>query len=187
MSTAPPPKLQIVRWQETASPRGLLPALEAILFQTAATKTFPSPEDESAFRQRWLGRYLDHDAALVWLALAPAGEVAGYLVGCLDDPACTARFSDLPYFRAFAALTTRFPAHLHVNLADGWRSAGTGSRLLSAFCRSAAQAGITGVHVVTGAGMRNVGFYARNGFAEVAQTDWNGKQVVMLGRLLGPQ
>lgn len=40
------------------------------------------------------------------------------------------------------------------------------------------------MHVVTGKGMRNVGFYERNGFAPLAEAEWNGKVVVMLGRAL---
>ena len=44
--------------------------------------------------------------------------------------------------------------------------------------------GSPGMHVVTGQGMRNVGFYRRNGFEEIAEAPWNGQTVVMLGRRL---
>lgn len=183
MTDIPRCPVTVRRWIDTPDPPQWLPAVDAIFFDTAATKTFPSPEARAAFRGRWLGRYLEHDAGLVWLAISQ-GELAGYLVGCLEDPARTARFADIAYFTTFASTTARYPAHLHINLDARWRSAGVGSRLVAAFVSDVQAAGLPGVHVVTGAGMRNVGFYTRNGFAEVARTPWNGRDIVMLGRKL---
>jgi hypothetical protein len=40
------------------------------------------------------------------------------------------------------------------------------------------------MHVVTGKGMRNVGFYTRLGFTERAAADWNGRTILFLGREL---
>jgi hypothetical protein len=57
--------------------------------------------------------------------------------------------------------------------------------MVEAFCAYAIAAGAPGVHVVTGAGMRNVGFYERLGFAEIVRFDWSGRPLVMLGRRLG--
>lgn len=163
---------------------GLLPGIEAILFETASRSYAPGPERE-AFRERWLGRFLTHDAAHAFVALLPDGRVVGYLVGALDDPARSSRFADLAYFRDFAALTVRFPAHLHINLTAGWRGLGIGERLIEAFGAHAVRRGAPGMHVVTGAGARNVGFYAKCGFRQAGRTVWNGHDIVLLGRLLG--
>lgn len=184
MSTPPPSPLLIQRWRDTAEPDGLVDGIEAVFFETATPQSTADPGHRAAFRERWLGRYLLHDAAHVWVALSPAGEVAGYLVGCLDDPARTGRFADISYFSALADQTRLYPAHLHVNLSARWRGIGAGSRLLAAFADDAARLGTPGLHVVTGEGLRNVGFYVRNGFAEVARTEWNGRTIVMLGRRL---
>ena len=51
---------------------------------------------------------------------------------------------------------------------------------------NASRHGAAGVHVVTGAQARNVGFYLRNGFAPLAHTAWNGRPLVLLGRPLAP-
>ena len=122
---------------------------------------------------------------MVLLALAGDDTVAGYLVGALDDPAPQQRFADIGYFRAhFADLTRRFPAHLHLNLAQRFRNRGIGAGLVETFAEAARHAGASGMHVVTGRGMRNVRFYERCGFVERGSAPWKGGEVVLLGRLL---
>ncbi len=56
--------------------------------------------------------------------------------------------------------------------------------MVEAFAAHAKAHGCPGIHVVTGAGMRNVGFYVRNGFEPIAEAPWNGRQVMLLGRKL---
>jgi GNAT superfamily N-acetyltransferase len=173
-----------------ARPRGgrLISELDQIFFDTSATKAFASEDVRAAFRERWLGRYLNHDAQHAFLAIVDPGAVdealAGYLVGSLDDPAQAPRFHDLAYFKTVADLTAQYPAQLHVNLAEAWRGQGVGRALVDAFCGHAQAAGLPGVHVFTGRGMRNVRFYESAGFAEVGAVAWNGGEIVMLGRRL---
>lgn len=169
-------------WHRNAS---VLDQMDRIFFEASGTKTFASLAERAAFHDRWLGRYLAHDAEHAFLALSASGdnaEVAGYLVGSLDDPALTPRFGDLGYFRQVATHTARYPASLHVNLAPEWRGQGVGRLLVDAFCLHAARAGAKGAHVFTGRGMRNVRFYQSAGFGEVAAVDWNGREIVMLAR-----
>lgn len=161
------------------------PALDAIFFEASGTKHFDSEGERAAFRERWLGRYLVADRRWFLLALSEAGEVAGYLAGALDDPAVAPRFADVGYFQDIAALTRLYPAHLHINLLPRFRSRGWGERLVARFTADAARAGAPGVHVVTGRGLRNVRFYAANGFAEVGAFGWRGRELVVLGRTLG--
>jgi GNAT superfamily N-acetyltransferase len=164
----------------------LLGQIEAIFFEASQRTFAPGPERE-AFRERWLGRYLRGGSDVVLLALAGEKRVAGYLLGALENPAEQPRFADLAYFRTdFAELCRRFPAHLHINLAPGFRSRGIGGRLIEAFAVRAAAARAPGVHVVTGEGMRNVGFYRRCGFLQRARAHWNGRVVVFLARELRP-
>jgi GNAT superfamily N-acetyltransferase len=162
---------------------GPLAEVEAIFFGASAQTFAPGPERD-AFRERWLGRYLNDPGDVVLLAMA-GDVVAGYLVGALQNPVGQARFADLGYFRDhFAEACRRFPAHLHINLAPAFRSRGIGVTLIEAFAAAAARAGAAGVHVVTGKGMRNVRFYERCGFEEVAAAPWNGREIVFLGRTL---
>jgi GNAT superfamily N-acetyltransferase len=177
---------RIVRLTGPECPPRLLAQIDAIFLETSARPPPPGPERE-AFRERWLGRFMRGGTDVVLVALAGEDTVAGYLVGALEDPAPQERFADIGYFRThFADLTRRFPAHLHVNLAQPFRNRGTGARLIEAFADVARQAGTPGMHVVTGRGMRNVRFYARCGFVERACAPWKDGEVVFLGRLLQP-
>ncbi len=174
----------IRRWVEIEDRSHLVPEIDEIFFEASATKSFASEADRAAFRERWLGRYLAHYPEEAFVALAPGGTIAGYLVGSLDDPASTPLFSDIAYFADLAQLTARYPAQLHVNLAQPWRGRGIGSRLVAAFVDHAHSAGVPGVHAVTGRGMRNVGFYLSNGFGEAGSVRTRDRDLVFLARSL---
>jgi len=175
---------EILRWVALPDPDAVLPALDRAFFQSSATQTFSNDAARAAFRWRWLGRYLEQDPSLVHVAVSAGGEAVGYVVGSLDDPARSARFDDIGYFRTIPHLTARYPAQLHVNLVPEHRGRRLGAALVDAFSADARSAGAPGVHVVTARGMRNVGFYLRNSFEEVGAFDWNGRELVFLGRRL---
>ena len=63
---------------------GLTPArlaeVDAIFFE-ASGRSFPSSPERTAFRERWLGRYLGGGTDVVLVALNAEDTVAGYLVG----------------------------------------------------------------------------------------------------------
>lgn len=174
--------LTIHRLDEFDATPDFTAALDAIFFASSNTKSFASETARVAFRERWLGRYITRDAGWFYVSLDPLGRVAGYLAGCLDDPAESRRFSDFTYYWDFRELTRRFPAHLHINFAPEWRGHGAGSELIQAFTRDAAAAGSSGVHVVTSRAARNVGFYNRNGFTERGAVGKGEKEIVFLAR-----
>ena len=182
-------KISIHRLEGLDNADTLVPGIETVFFAASGTQTFENDAARAAFRARWLGRFLTHDRQWAYVALdetrgasGSAPTVVGYLVGALDDPAEASRFADLGYFQTFKAHTRDFPAQLHVNLAEEVRGHGHGARLIQAFINDAQQRGVRGVHVVTGEGARNVGFYTRCGFDEVARGDWNNHTIVFLGR-----
>ena len=164
-----------------------LAGIDRIFFEASSVRSFESRSARIAFHWLWLGRYLVEEPAHAFVALedgAAGCDVAGYLVGSLADPAPRPEFANLDYFAAFADVTARFPAHLHVNVCAARRGARIGEHLVAAFERHAAAAGAPGVHIVTGAGMRNVGFYERLGFHEVGRTPRGRGIVVMLAKPL---
>jgi GNAT superfamily N-acetyltransferase len=161
-----------------------LAQIDAIFFAASNTQQFANDEERSAFRERWLGRYLDCYREHVFVALDPDEGIIGYLVGCLDDPARTPLFSDIGHSTILSDLTERYPAHLHINLDAQWRNRGIGAQLIEAFCMHATAAGSPGMHVVTGDGARNVRFYERCGFRPLRSIAWNDAEIVLLGRNL---
>lgn len=160
--------------------------VERIFFEASGRKSFASAAVRAEFQERWLGRYLLHDRAHALVARGDDGRIAGYLIGSIDDPAQTDRFDDISYFAGIADLTARYPAHLHINLDPAWRSQGIGAQLIAAFIEHAARRRVPGIHVVTGAAVRNVGFYRRNGFEPLRELDWSGARIVCLGRKVAP-
>lgn len=165
-----------------ATARGLVPGIDDIFFGSAA-RAYPPGDERAAFRERWLGRFLSTPGDPLLLALTPSGAVAGYLVGTLENAAESPRFHDMPHFReVFAAPCREYPAHLHINLAPQYRSQGIGARLVDAFADIVRGAGLPGLHVTTGQGMRNAGFYLANGFAEIAAWNRGGGVMLFLGR-----
>lgn len=158
--------------------------IEAIFFSASLTRSFPDAAARAVFLDRWLGRYVRLFPDEAFVAVDADDTVVGYLVGALEDPARTATFDDIGYFRAFADLTRAYPAHLHINLDERWRSCGIGGRLIEAFAAHAAAKGAAGLHVVTGEGMRNVGFYERLGFERRGVAMIDGRPLLFLGRPL---
>lgn len=181
----------IVRYNELADPVSLQRPLDAIFFEASHTKSFESEAVREAFRRRWLGRYLEARPDLVHVAfvggrIAPE-TLAGYVIGAHEDPAQTDRYNDIGYFHLLADVTRRFPAHLHINLRHDLRGAGIGSALIERFVADVTVAGLPGVHIVTGAGLRNVGFYRHNGFSFTHDFQWKGNGLVLLGREVNAQ
>lgn len=178
-------EIRIERWidrpADDVSRMHLVAGIDAIFWATAARPIIDSNE-RAAFRDLWLGSYLQHEPHLAWVALSPANDVVGYLVGMLAPVTGNPRFAALEYFASFMEALGDYPAHLHINLDEAYRNRGIGRRLIDAFAAQVRAAGLPGFHVVTGATSRNVSFYNRAGFREIARTAWKSGEVVFLGR-----
>ena len=179
--------IAICRWLDLKGDRvQALLDLDHVFFSSSARQTFASDQERVQFRERWLGRYLTHFAEHAFVAVTPEGHVAGYVIGSLEDPALDPHFADLPFWESFGDLTARYPAQLHVNVEEARRGQHIGAALITAFARHAEESGAPGVHVVTGRGMRNVGFYLPNGFEELGVHRASGHELLFLGRALSP-
>ncbi len=179
----------IVRYSELADPDHMQQSLDAIFFEASHTKAFESVQLRDAFRRRWMGRYLEARPELAHVLfvggrIAPE-TLAGYVIGAHEDPALSDRYDDIGYFHLLNDVTRHYPAHLHINLRKDVRGMGLGSTLLECFVADVAAAGLAGVHIVTGAGLRNVRFYKSNGFTFEYEFSWKGKSLVFLGRGTG--
>ncbi len=179
------PHVNIRRWRDlesSADRTRKIAEIDTVFFASSARQSFADEEEKAAFRQRWLGRYLEHFPDLGFVATTPDDEIVGYVIGSLDDPARDPLFADLDFFAHFRDLTPRYPAQLHVNLAAEYRGHGVGARLVDAFIEQARAASAPGVHVVTTRGMRNVGFYFANQFFERGSARFEGRELLFLGR-----
>jgi GNAT superfamily N-acetyltransferase len=173
--------MKIIALSELPTPTPLLAAAESVFFESSSRKNFPSPQERARFLNRYFGIYAEQDPGHFLLALE-GEEVLGYLAG---TPGTREEHLELnPYLKAFHGQLTRYPAHLHINFTSRARGLGLGSLLIREFEGILEREKVPGVHLITGALERNVGFYLKNGYEEVAQTDWNGAKLVMLGHRL---
>jgi GNAT superfamily N-acetyltransferase len=143
-----------------------LAGIERVFWATAGTRVFSNEAERTAYRDRWLGRYIRHFPESVLVA-ERGGEVAGYLVGCPDSFAEAAApvLSDLGYYTPeVLAAACAFPAHFHVNVGPGWQGQGVGRQLVAGFAMMCLEAGSPGLHVVTGNASRAAAFYLSCGF-----------------------
>jgi GNAT superfamily N-acetyltransferase len=175
-------RIDIVRLTTLGGWRQRAAGLDPIFFDASLTRDFSGDEAKAAFRERWLGRFLDRWPELTHVAVDERGLFTGYIVGAHVDPAIDPAFADVGFYAHLTHLTPDFPAHFHINLAPDARGNGIGGRLIEAFVADAEAAGLSGIHLVTGRDSRNRSFYARNGFACVAELEWGGTPIVMLGR-----
>ncbi len=122
--------------------------------------------------------YTDHEPGHAWVADVD-GRMAGYLTGCVDSGraervqfrlgmAAAGRFIlgqyrlgrlglHYAWHTALAALwgeyphpdLSSYPAHLHINVAEGYRGCGLGHRLLQACFDQMVSLGVAGIHLRT--------------------------------------
>ena len=175
------PWLNVVREGTSQAPEA---ELDRIFFASRARRSFETDMDRAAFRERWLGRYLEHFSPHALVAIDQQRRIVGYVIGSLDDPAHDPLFADLAFMGSFKALTAAYPAQLHINVAPEWRGRGVGGQLIEAFCARAHDLGAPGAHVVTTRGMRNVDFYVRHQFLERGAAVVNERELILLGRVL---
>jgi GNAT superfamily N-acetyltransferase len=157
----------------------VMPQIEAIFFDSAATQNFASEAERAAYRDLWLGRYVRHCPRQFLVASDPGGDVVGYLAGALFS-----NKEPLPgpdYYDAFpAALIDAYPAHLHVNVRHDHRGRNVGSTLIDAFRAICREHDVPGLHAVTAAENRAAAFFTRCGLEERATADWRGRRLAFL-------
>ncbi|MGB0087571.1 MAG: GNAT family N-acetyltransferase [Rhodomicrobiaceae bacterium] len=158
-------------------------AIDAIFFDSAATKTFASQDERAAYRELWLGRYLRHCPADCFVALDAGGSVMGYLAGSLFSDRAPLAGPDY-YTLCPPALVDIYPAHVHVNVRADCRGREAGSELVAAFRAHCGANGIGGLHAVTTAGSKAASFFEHCGLAERATASWRDRQIVFLGESL---
>lgn len=135
------------------------PAIARLCEDTGRPGGEPVDDGERGpFGEHWVGPYRDLRPDWTWVAVAD-GEVVGYLTGCPDTmafekerrarkPQPDSRELFPPSTRV--KLWTEHPAHLHMNVAAGFRRGGLGTAMLRAFFAELKKAGVPSIHVICG-------------------------------------
>lgn len=180
-----------------------LRAAEAIFWETAYRRDFPSAAERVAFRRRYFGYYgeaapeyflvarvNDQDpAAQGSLDAGAAAGVFGYICGVADTRRHLELYEIADHVPLFDDLYAEFPAHLHINLTAKARGRGIGGMLVERLAEAVSTAGACGLHLVTGPEARNTSFYRRQGFVrevrrELPAPQGPGTELLFMGRLL---
>ncbi len=171
----------------TAWPGGLSPqakkVIREIFFVSASRKDFRDESERERFFQKWTEYYFSEHPRFVYTASDQQGLIIGYLTGCPDSHQALSHYKDqISSYSLFGDLFARFPAHLHINLAESARGKGVGSTLIKAFIRDLS--GCLGVHIVTSPNQRNVEFYRKNAFTFEVVREFGGNKYLFMGRSL---
>ena len=152
--------------------------------------------DREVFADALTRFYTDIAPQAAWVA-EDAGQVVGYLTGCLDTRrylrAMAFRIGPLAFVKAlfrgalWHPLTRKlisanfgdwlrgrrlplhdYPAHVHINLRQATRGQGVGEQLMEPFLRQLKQAGVAGVHAnVSENNATGRQFFEKLGFVEL--------------------
>jgi hypothetical protein len=104
--------MHVVRLMDEPNWRSRLSPIEEIFFATSPSAKTLRPNERQPFKERWLVRYIAYDIESFFVAITEVSTVAGYLAGCLDNPAHNPRFADIGYYASFAPLCDCYPCHL---------------------------------------------------------------------------
>lgn len=134
-------------------------AIKAICADTGRQGEPVDDGERDAFGEHWIGPYRELRPDWTFVA-AVDGKVVGYLTGCPD----TLQFekerrrvmSPAPDSRELFSQAVRLklwiehPAHLHMNVSNGFRRLGIGVALIWEFFAALRKAGVSSVHVICG-------------------------------------
>ena len=155
---------KILTFNDVAQPNKAVEALREIFFENHPGSDFES------FTQ-----YYYENFPTYFLISEIDCEIAGYLAICPDTSAV---LGDLKYeyYRLFADLYDKYPAHLHINVKQKFQGQGVGSELLAYAKNNIA----IDLHTITLKGHANAAFYLRNSFSLVDTRELNQKELIFL-------
>lgn len=151
-----------------------------IFWETTTKRDFADINARVAFQNRYLETYRDE---CVFVAVDGEG-VRGYLVGVTATLAHPEILELNPHLALFESFYSRYPAHLHINCTEAVRGQGVGGQLLAAFEAYLRAEAVSGVHLITAATARNVGFYLKNGYDHRVERLWQERPLLLLGKAL---
>lgn len=174
--------MHILSLDQISNPEPQLLAAQAIFYESSSKKHFKDEAERHHFLRRYFSIYAEKHPEWFLLALTEDGTLLGYLAGTPDTSSDHLELN--PYLSHFSGMFAEFPAHLHINFTAAARGLGLGSRLIGEFESRLKRRSIPGVHLITAAGERNLGFYLKNGYYEAASIPGGGSCLVLLGKKL---
>ncbi len=158
-----------------------LSELKDIFFESSTKKSFKDQAEKEAFFYKYLGFYLEHFPELCLVAVDK--KVLGYVVTS-PESISPELLSLQPHLRSFEEYFNKYPAHLHINCHVDSRGQGIGSKLISETEKKLSAMKIKGLHIMTGHDAANQSFYKKLGFNFQVVEDFQGSQILFMGKEL---
>jgi GNAT superfamily N-acetyltransferase len=149
-----------------------------VFWETTTRTQFSSVTE----RQQFQNQYLDDYLSQVAFVAVEGEQVSGYIIAQLDTFKTEATWA--PHLAIFREEYARYPAHLHINCRSATQGKGLGGKLLAALENDLLARGVKGLHLITAADARNVSFYKKYGYLQVALKTWKSTELMMLGKIL---
>lgn len=178
--------------------RGVLESDRAALEKICLGEGYPDPALEEVMLRIYLTYYLDSEKEHCFIAADSENAPEGYILCCTDfsryEKALTAEFPAAAggpgtavaegTLAGLAPFARKYPAHLHIDLAESSRGRGTGTSLIRKLISHLSSLGVPGLMLNVAADNEGaVRFYRRNGFSMLAE----GERLHAMGiRLSGP-
>lgn len=157
--------------------------ISQIFFETSSVQNFEGNEHRSKFFKKYLGIYIEEYPETFFIALEQ-DKVLGYLAICTDTIEFMKSHSN-EVLELFTEYYPRYPAHLHINISPAAQGKSVGSKLMTYGLETLNAFQTKGIHLITAANARNIGFYLKNGFEKLQTHQWQAKELLLLGKELG--
>ena len=164
--------------------RSDLERVRHICIETADERLKSTPEKARITALLFADYYILHESHNCFV-LEDEGEVVGYILCCTDvKKMCRHYTGDI--FKQVASLSPlwgvaclfipvkyvlyqkKYPAHLHIDILEGWQSSGYGSKLMEQLLAHLKSQGVRGVCLSCGAkNIKAVNFYTKYGFERI--------------------
>jgi ribosomal protein S18 acetylase RimI-like enzyme len=160
----------------------ILLQVEEIFFEASSLKEFSFPEKKASFYKRWCQDYQTYYPEEFFVMMEDS-KVLGYLSGCSQSNESKSVLS-VPGLPVFADMFFDFPAHLHINFHSSSRGRGLGSLLVETYVEKLKENHCKGLHLITSPQAPNISFYDRLGFNHRVSREFNGMELLFMGKML---
>lgn len=169
--------------------------VQLICMNTGPESVFTDENVKNYILTTYCNYYIEKEPENVFLIVDENDTAQGYIFGATDFDAYLKAFK--PYlkmirktgaanlFSAIAEITghwiykRKYPAHLHINLNEGFRRNGNGSLLMKTQLENMKAKGVNGIMLITGSGNHPaVNFYKKNGFKTIMSTKIGGAELM---------
>lgn len=153
-----------------------LEQLEKIFFDSSSVQSFKDAKHKREFQNKYLNYYIETYPKDCFIA-REGQQVLAYILCCPDTLRDSFLLSVHPHLKLFEEYYKEYPAHLHINASPVSRGKGVGSQLIQALLSHLS----VSIHLITAEGERNIQFYLKNDFKELAKKEFKGAKLLLLG------